>query len=149
MRWENMFIHCIRECGKMLKVWKDFWLRLRGREWLIMFAYVLVISGTCALSHEVRLDNDSVILNTIRQAYWFLASTSSMQRCILCGLRDSTLGFRDTRLEGLVSRLWGCFPVCKKRAAVIDHRPLVQSDCEFANLAVGRRQQAVGVSVQS
>lgn len=34
-----------------------------------MFVYVLVIAGKRALLHEVRLDNDSVIPNTVCQGY--------------------------------------------------------------------------------
>lgn len=63
-----MFTHCLHKCGKMLEVWKDKRLCLWGCEPLIMFVYMLVISGTRPLLHEVRLDNDSVILNTICQA---------------------------------------------------------------------------------
>lgn len=80
-------------------------------EWLIVFVYVLVIAGKRALLREVRLDNDSVIPNTICQGYWFKACARSAKKHLVWAERRRAKSARH-HIGGLASGLRGCFTVC-------------------------------------
>lgn len=100
----------VGRCGKCGSAWNS-----AGDEWLIVFVYVSVIASKRALLHEVRLDNDSVILNTICQGYWFKACARSADAS--CVGRETARRVRDTTSEALFYHLWGCFTVCTEEGS--------------------------------